>query len=248
VNTRAGPTLGVLLVDSIDEPHRSIAGDYATLYASMFAHADIAVEPIDVRGGDLPDPQDLDGWVIGGSRHSVYEDLDWITGLADWVRSTVEARHPLIGICFGHQMIATALGGRVERWSGGWNLGAIEYQLCAVEQPTSCDQPFTCDQPFACDQPTSLRLLASHQDQVTMLPDGAQLLATAATCEIAGFTLADHVICLQGHPEFVPELAASLYRSRANLFGEEATARAVSSLSVPVDNAAAARLLATVAR
>ena len=214
--------VGLLLIDSLDQPHRSVAGDYDTLYPQLLAAEPVVVVPYDGRQGDLPDQSECDGWIIPGSRDSVYNDHEWIQRLSEWISRSLEAKVPMVGICFGHQLIAQVLGARVERADVGWNVGAIEYTM--LERPPSVD-----------DIPDTIRILASHQDQVLDLPSGASLLASSPRCPIAGFSIDRHVLCLQGHPEWVPDQAGSIYASRVDRLGQEAVDGALASLTQPLD-------------
>jgi len=214
--------IGVLLLDSIDEPHRSIAGDYDVLFGRVLERDDTEVTYIDGRADELPDHGEQDGWVIPGSRQSVYDDDPWIGRLESWTAEALERRTPLAGVCFGHQMVGRIMGAPVEKFAGGWNIGAIDYEVH--------DQPGWVD-----EVPERYRLIASHQDQVLELPDGARLLATGDRCKVAGYTVDDHVLCVQGHPEFVPDLAGSLYRSRVERIGADAVDEALSTLDRSLD-------------
>lgn len=227
-------TVGVLLIDSIDEPHRSIAGDYDRLYTDLLTFDDVEVVLFD-GAAELPDHGDCDGWVIPGSRCSVDDDEPWIPSLESWASEALDRSVPLAGVCFGHQLIARVTGAPVGRALSGWTIGAIDYEVC--HRPAWID-----------GLPDRFRLLASHQDQVFELPAGASLFATAESCPIAGYTIDDTVLCVQGHPEFVPELAASLYRSRVGRIDQVAIDRAIETLDRPLDRDLVAGWLVASAR
>ncbi len=214
--------IGVLLLDSIDEPHRSIDGDYDLLFGTVLDRANTVITCIDGRADELPDHASHDGWVIPGSRQSVYDDDAWIGRLESWTAEALDRRTPLAGVCFGHQMIGRIMGAPVEKFSGGWNIGAIDYEVRA--QPA-----------WVPDMPERYRLIASHQDQVLELPAGAELFASSERCKVAGYTVDDHVLCVQGHPEFGPELAGSLYRSRIERIGAEPVSDALATLDRTLD-------------
>ena len=152
-----------------------------------------------------------------------------ISELRRWISSALENGTPLAGVCFGHQLIAAEMGGQVGRASDGWNIGVIDYEV-------------TSSPPWL-EMPDRYSLLASHQDQVLTLPREAELLATAATCPVAAYTVGTKVMCIQGHIEFVPELAASLYRSRTERIGGSAVEAALGSLDRPLDRVEVARWL-----
>jgi GMP synthase-like glutamine amidotransferase len=224
--------IGLLECDHVDEHNLSVAGDYGDMFASLLRRAAPHVElrHYDVSGaGELPATTDeCDAWLCTGSRRSVYDDVDWIRDLAGFVREVHASRSPFVGVCFGHQLIAHALGGRTERSAEGWGVGAHELDLVRRE-------PWM--QPVV-DRPT---LLFMHQDQVRRVPDGSVVLACALHCEIAAFRVGNTMLGIQAHPEFRPGYLAALLDDRLDRIGSEATARARQSLDRPTDDDAVAR-------
>ena len=227
--------VGILVVDSIDEPHRSIAGDYFDLFEQLLAPQRVDLARYDGRLELLPDPHECPAWIVPGSRESVYDDLAWIPRLSQWVLDAIEEGVPLVGVCFGHQLIARALGARVEKSDRGWNVGAIDYEIHGASPGTD-------------RIPNSYRILASHQDQVLELPPGATLLSSAPTCPIASFSIGDRVFCVQGHPEFVPDQAASIYASRVERLGSKTYDAAMASLDRSLDRGLVGQWIATALR
>lgn len=212
--------VGLLLCDEIASPHRGIAGDYPELFARLFAD-DVELVAFRADHDELPAaPEDCDGWLIGGSRRSVYDDVGWIDRLTRFTERLIGVR-PVVGICFGHQLVARALGAEVARV--GWSVGAVEYRTHRPEA--------TADE--------TLTIVASHQDQALELPAGTDLVASAPGCPIAGFAN-DAVLTLQGHPEFTGPLGAALVNERCAHLGPELTAAALASLEAPLDTARAA--------
>lgn len=201
--------IGLLLVDNLDPQHAAVDGDYDALYRWMFDAPDVELESFPVHLGRLPAAPTLaDAWVIGGSRRSVYDDDAWIHALRRFVRDAYDADATLVGICFGHQLVADVLGGRAGPSDGGWCVGATTYS-----RPDG----------------STFDLLASHRDQVLELPHGAEVTLTAERCPVAGFRIGDQVITVQGHPEFSGALAASIYAARRALLGDAATDAAIAS-------------------
>jgi GMP synthase-like glutamine amidotransferase len=211
--------IGILKADSVLPDLAVHHGEYPDMFREVLVAAEPTAEVVsfDAEHGELPKEGDAcDGYVITGSRRSVYEEIPWIADLAAWARRAETARTPLVGVCFGHQLIAQALGGRTEKADRGWTIGVQEYSL---------------DRPLPWTDRRSLRLIHSHQDQVTALPASAERIGGNGACPVALYRIGDHVLCVQGHPEFSPEYARDLYAKRRAVFGEEAYAAAVASLA-----------------
>lgn len=216
--------IGILKADSV-LPDLSIKhGEYPDMFRTVLLAAEpgVDVRSYDVENGVLPTANDAcDGYVITGSRRSVYEPLPWIEGLTEWVRKAADDGTPLVGVCFGHQLVAQALGGRTAKADRGWTIGVQSYDL---------DRPL----PFDAGR-KSLRLIHSHQDQVMELPRGAERIGGNAACPIALYGIGDRVLCVQGHPEFSPEYARDLYAKRREVFGEPLYSSALESLDTEND-------------
>ena len=215
--------VGLLECDHVDERFRDATdGDYLELFGRLFgAHVpDLELRPFDVVGGELPDgPEVCDGWVCTGSRHSAYDDLPWIADLQAFIRDVAAAGRPFVGICFGHQVLAQALGGRVERASG-WGAGV---------------------RPLDLDDGTRLRLHFMHQDQVVALPPGGTVVGSAEHCPVAVLAVGERMLGIQAHPEFTDAYSAALLADRELRIGTEATAEAAATLGGTTDDGTAAR-------
>ncbi len=148
-----------------------------------------------VLDNDFPDSvQDADGWLISGSRFGVYEDHDWIPPLEDFLRTAYARSIPIVGICFGHQILAQALGGKVEKYSGGWSVGLVEYQMAGAEDPVPIN--------------------AFHQDQVLEPPADATTIGSTDFCQHAMLAYGNKALTLQPHPEFSNAFTESLIDTR----------------------------------
>lgn len=193
-------------------------GDYPAIYGDLLGSSiDLVVH--DMQTGPVPDdPRSCDGWLISGSAQSAYDDLAWIGPTEQFVRTLIDVDAPTVAICFGHQLVAQAMGATVERAPGGWGVGAHDYRL--VGPPRTPGWP----------QRETVRLIASHQDQVTTLPDGADLIASTDHCPIAGYTLGPALLALQPHPEFSGSLSHALTTSRRERIGDATSDAALASV------------------
>ncbi|MDQ2677634.1 MAG: hypothetical protein M3Y51_02735 [Actinomycetota bacterium] len=216
-------TIGLLLCDHLDPDVVEQVGDYTELFPAAFGPAGVDLRIYDVTAGEFPASLDeCDGWIISGSRRSAYEDEGWIHELSALIVRLVSEQRPTAGICFGHQLIAQSLGGLVELADVGWGVGGKRFDL--VEHPEWIDP-----------ERDDFTLLMSHRDQVTRLPEGAELVATSAYCPVGAYRIGEHVFCVQGHPEFVPQLSSILMRKRREIIGDEVVDAGLMSLEGPLD-------------
>lgn len=228
--------VGLLECDHVADRHRGIGGDYADMFGALFAaHVpDIDLVTYDVIGGELPPgPDACDGWVCSGSRHSVYEDLDWIRGLSGFVRDVHDAGVPFVGVCFGHQVLAHALGGRVARAPSGWGAGV---RRVLVDTPASWMDP----------PAENLALHFMHQDQVEALPPGGRVLGRADHCPVALMQVGESMVGVQAHPEFTQAYTDALLAERVARIGEDEVAAARAGLARPTDESTVARWMGRV--
>lgn len=178
------------------------------------------------EGEALPKAKDLDAILITGSPFGVYDKELWIAPLKQFVREAYEAGVPMVGICFGHQIMADALGGDVRKSEKGWGIGRHIYDVTARPD-------------FMADAPAQLAIPASHQDQVIVPPKDTQVLLKSEFTPNAGLYYANgRALSFQPHPEFPPDFASALHdmrhRTRA---GETAVNAAIESLKQPTDRA-----------
>ncbi|MFM7064780.1 MAG: glutamine amidotransferase-related protein [Actinomycetes bacterium] len=229
--TGARLQVGLLLCDHLDDDMAALAGDYPVLFPERFGPVGLDLRIYECTVGEFPDRTDeCDAFITSGSRYSAYDDLDWIRDLNAFQRQAFDDGVRQVGICFGHQTIAQALGGRVER-AAGWGVGVRTFEVVA-------------DAPFLEPAARSFNILMSHQDQVVELPHGAELLATADYCPVGGYRVGDRVLCVQGHPEFVPALSRGLLGKRRDRIGPEVCDVALDSLALSLDHDLVARWMA----
>jgi GMP synthase-like glutamine amidotransferase len=217
--------VGILQCDSVSADLQTEFGDYPDMLRRLFV--DRAQEPSFVvyrlTAGRFPGSVDeCDAWVFTGSTWSTYDHESWIVGAHDFVRALHEARRPTIGVCFGHQLIARALGGEAEKASVGLGVGV--HTMGILEQRAWMDPPRE-----------RLSLLVSHQDQITRLPEEAVLLASHDFCPYDMYQIGDHILGLQPHPEFSKAYSRATMERWRPLIGEEGFRTGVASLAQPVD-------------
>ncbi|QHQ37026.1 type 1 glutamine amidotransferase [Algicella marina] len=230
--------IGILKTGNVNEKLAAEFGEYPDLFAAMLGAVDAELEffAVDVVGGEMPaNATEADGWLVTGSRHGVYDDLPWIEPLKALMRQAVAAKIPVVGVCFGHQILADALGGKAEKSDKGWGLGVHEYE--PVARPAWMD-----------DLATGWKGHAVHQDQVTVVPPDARVIARSAFCENAALAYGDldapDAISVQPHPEFSAGFVEGLINVRLEgIVPDEIVAAARERLGTEVDNAAWAKVM-----
>ncbi len=203
--------IGILQTGRVASPLAERYGQPAQMFERFLERADRALvfETYNVLDNHFPDSiRDCDGWLITGSRHSVCEKLDWMVRLESFIREAYAARVPVVGICFGHQILAEALGGRVEKSAKGWGCGPHDYDLAGggLAEPDRLEG--------SSKTPSRLRIQAMHEDQVVVKPPRAAVIASSAFCPWAGLAYEDAALSFQGHPEFDNAFVAELIRLR----------------------------------
>jgi len=185
---------------------------------------DWSFEVFRIIAGEFPPDLDFDGLLITGSPASVHDTADWITRLEETLRVAVAQNLPLFGACFGHQIIAKALGAQVGYNPQGWVLGRVE----TMTQPEG----------------RTLPVYAAHKEQVLSLPEGAHIVARTTGCDIAGFAIRQHVLTTQYHPEMTQDFIAALLLAFEDQIGADVTRRAADTLEQGTDMDALASWIA----
>lgn len=194
-------------------------GDYPAMFADLLGPG-FELETFDVQTGHLPNPAAHEAVMITGSPAGVYEPLPWIPQLLEFIRATKGSR--MIGVCFGHQAMAQALGGEVIKSPKGWAAGLQHYD---VVQP----QPWT-------NGERKIAIPASHQDQVVVQPPATEVVVASDFTPFASLAWTDRpAISFQFHPEFSVGYAKALIEKRYDRVN--LPDQAIASLDAPNDNA-----------
>ncbi|TDG15655.1 GMP synthase [Seongchinamella unica] len=223
--------LGILKTDAVRPEWVPEFGEYPDMFTALLGREDPALEFVvyDVEKGEYPaDIDEVDAYLMTGSKSSVYEDKEWIARLMGFVRELDARKKKLVGICFGHQMVAQALGGKTEKSTKGWGVGRHTHRF------TECPE-------WHDGGAADFDILVSHQDQVVRNAEGARVLAGSDFCENAVVQIGDHILTFQGHPEFVPGYSREIMEFRRQAIGEEAYDRGMASLSKAAEGDRVAR-------
>ena len=223
--------LCILENDVLDPELTARFSGFGDMFQRLFAAAGAhwSVEIFNTVQGQYPASyDDFDAVLLTGSRADSFSQEPWVLALRAQVEQLLQAKKKLLGVCFGHQLIALCLGAEVGRAPQGWGAGRMRYQWHT---------------PQWAQGRTDIALLASHQDQVVALPGGATLLASSEFCPVAAFTVEQQVLCVQPHPEFVEDFSAYLLTKRRALLGEDQYSAATDSLALGHDGLHMARMM-----
>jgi GMP synthase-like glutamine amidotransferase len=217
--------IGILQTGASPDALRADHGDYPDFFERLLAGRGLTFRRFHVEAMEFPkDVHDCDGWLITGSRHGAYEDHPFIKPLEEFIRDAYAAHVPVVGICFGHQIIAQAMGGKVERHAAGWSVGPTTYDFAG--------ETFT--------------LNAWHRDQVVKVPEAAKVVATNDFCENAALLYDDRMFTVQAHPEFPNSFVDGLMRTRGpGLVPDDLMAAARDRFQGPLDSPRMADRIAT---
>jgi GMP synthase-like glutamine amidotransferase len=236
--TETAMKIGILETGEVSPELKARHGDYPAMFEVLLGAVDPGLEFATVRvvAGEMPaSPAQADAWLVTGSRHGTYDDLPWIGPLRDFLRACVAAGVPVVGICFGHQILAEALGGRSAKSDRGWGLGVQEYRI--TNRPG-----------WLTHVPDTFAMRALHQDQVVALPPDATVLATSDHCPYAALAYGDpenpRAVTIQPHPEYGADFFGELLALRTGtMIPTEVATEAHRTLDRPVHGGDWARLI-----
>jgi GMP synthase-like glutamine amidotransferase len=204
-------------------PPKRLIGRFGR-YPDMFARllgADLVGRSYDVSRGEYPErPEEHPAYLVTGSDAGVYDDRRWIEPLIGFL-NRAKGKAKLVGICFGHQVMAEAFGGHVEKSDKGLGVGLQEYEIAPADW---------------IDGPSRVAVPIWHQDQVVVQPPASRIVASNDFCEIGGLAYVDQpAVSFQFHPEFEPDFMTAMIDLEADELPDAGAAAA--SLSAPNDSA-----------
>src|ERR1700704_936273 len=227
------PKITIVETGVVSPKTRARHGSFPQMFERMIGAADASASFATVRlmdGEALPDPENLEAILITGSAAGVYDDLDWIAPLERFVRTGYEAGVPMAGVCFGHQLMAQALGGTVRKSEKGWGIGRHVYDVVPGNGVIDRER---------------IAIAASHQDQVIEPPAGATTIFHSAFTPHAGLLHANGAaMSVQPHPEFTAAFCHICFELREGKAPETLVASAKASLQQPPDPADLGRAIA----
>jgi len=219
--------VAIIQCDAVLDELVSEFGNYTDMIKRMFESVDANLEYriFDSRRGEYPHDLDAyDFYITTGSKAGAYQDIAWIKQLISFVQRLDKKRKKLIGICFGHQIIAMARRGHVEKSPNGWGVGVANNSVIA--HPEWMKEPAD-----------ELNIIVSHQDQITRLANDTLVIASSDFCPYFVVQWENHFLSIQGHPEWLPAYSGVLMTHRRQILGDELVETGLASLAIAPDNA-----------
>ena len=219
--------VAIIQCDTVADEFAVEFGHYTDMIKRMFESAgtDLEYRIFDAQQAKYPHNLDAyDFYITTGSKAGAYQDMPWIKQLIRFVQRLDNQRKKLIGICFGHQIIAMARQGLVEKSPKGWGVGVASNRVIA--RPKWMKEPAD-----------ELNIIVSHQDQISRLADDAQVIASSDFCPYFVVQWGDHFLSIQGHPEWLPDYSRTLMNHRREILGDERVKTGLASLATKPDNA-----------
>jgi GMP synthase-like glutamine amidotransferase len=223
--------VALLQCDHVAKELQPAHGDIPDLFKNLFGRVapEVILDVFNITHGEYPDlKNNYDGYISSGARYSVYDQDAWILRFKEFVRELYHHDRKFVGICFGHQMIAEALGGKCEKSDRGWGVGIKEV---VIHKKKPWMQPAL----------GSYRMIVSHADQVTALPENSEVLGGNSHCPCSIYTVGENFLGIQAHPEFTHSFEKDIMEIRKDRIGQTAIDAAIPTLTEKTDEAAVTR-------
>jgi len=218
--------IGILQCDYVRKELQPTFEDYPAMIAALFAKVstDCQFKTFQVQSFEYPkNLEECDAYITTGSRHGVNDELAWIKQLEEFICELNQAKKTFVGICFGHQLMAKALGGTVSKSDKGWGIGVTFNHVVS-------------NKPWMEPNQHGVDIIASHQDQVVFLPNGVEVLASSHFCPYYMLQYGDHFMSVQGHPEFTKNYSAALMDIRREHIPSNRIREGETSLKADIDD------------
>lgn len=220
--------IAILQCDRVAEKFQKEFGQYRDMIKNMFVSGDsqfsFEFDTFDCQQGEFPvDLDRYDFFITTGSKASVYDDEPWIRELIEFIRLLDAKKKKLIGICFGHQLIAMARQGSVGKSDKGWGVGAAQNRV-------------VCHPNWMRQTSQDLNIIVSHQDQIVRLPSDSKVIAESDFCPYFVVQWSDHFLSIQGHPEWITDYSGALINDRRDRIPADRVDAGLKSLEREPDN------------
>jgi GMP synthase-like glutamine amidotransferase len=218
--------LGILICDQVQPQLQPAFGDYPAMFDDLFQRVDQTLDIVYFSAIKRELPKDIDAcdcYMTSGSRWGANDEQLWISELEDFIRKLYQGGKGFVGICFGHQLIAKSLGGKVDKSPKGWGIGV------------ACSQVLT-TQGWMTAAKSNINLVVSHQDQISELPPQTTVLMSNDFCPYSMIQVGQHFLGMQGHPEFSRQYSFALMDSRRDRISASVIDAASATLTKEVDD------------
>ncbi|OUS34973.1 GMP synthase ['Osedax' symbiont bacterium Rs2_46_30_T18] len=222
--------IGLLVCDQVLPELTAQHSSYEAMFKNLLLQIDplLEFEIYLAYANQLPSSVDeCDVYLSTGSKHSVNDDLPWVTQLIEFIAKLHSHKKKFIGICFGHQLIAKALGGEVSVSDRGWGVGVAFNQVLQTQPWMQCKDT---------DKADSLDIVVSHKEQISRLPVTCKVIAGNKFCPQFMIQVDQHMLGIQGHPEFSKQYSKSLINTRLDIIEPNRVREAFCSLNAEVDD------------
>ena len=223
--------IALLQCDHVVKALQPVHGDVPDLFNNLFERQapEVSLDVFNVTMGQYPEKiSNYDGLISSGSRYSVYENQPWIMQFKEFVRDLYDQGGKFVGICFGHQMIAEALGGRCEKSGRGWGVGIKQVDIYKK-------------MPWMEPELDSYKMIVSHADQVMEIPEEGEIIGGNSHCPCSIYRVGENFLGIQAHPEFTRAFEKDILEVRKDRIGQAVIDEAVLTLTQKTDEAAVTR-------